>query len=200
MKRHAWLFLVALVIVMRSVVASAETSPAQPDQQAMMEAMKKNGAPGEHHQALAPLAGTWVSTASWWKSPDAPPEVSQGTSTMEWVLDGRFLKQSFTGTAMGQPFTGMGFIGYDNVRGEYTSIWMDSMMTGIMTAAGTYDAAAQTLQESGSFSCPMTGEKNMWFRTDWKIVDQDHNTYESYSKTSEGKEYKALEIAYTRQS
>lgn len=164
----------------------------------MAEQMVKYGSPGEPHKILESLAGQWTYTTKWWMSADAAPEESQGTSENTMILGGRFLKQDVQGLSMGQPFEGIGIVGYDNIKGEYSSIWIDSMMTGIMSAAGQYDAATKTLTETGSLSCPVTGEKHKPFRGELKIIDNDHYAYSMYSMGPDGQEFKGFEITYTR--
>jgi hypothetical protein len=168
--------------------------------EAQMQKMKELGSPGEHHKNLDTLLGKWSHMVKWWMSPDAVPEVSQGTNTNTWIMDGRFLKQEVTGTSMGQPFEGMGMTGYDNVKGEYTSVWIDNMSTSMMTASSRYDPAARTFEEKGSFACPMTGEKDKKFRAITKIIDNDHFSYEMYSTGMSGgeTEFKTMEITYER--
>ena len=165
---------------------------------AKMQEMMKLSAPGENHKQLEPLVGTWNHTSKWWMSADAPAEESKGTSVNSLILDGRFVKQEFKGQAMGKPFEGLGFFGYDNIKGEYTSIWLDNMATGIFTMSGTYSAATKTLSMSGHNSCPMTGEKARSMRWDWTMTDNDHSTFANYMPGPDGKEYKAMEIVYTR--
>ena len=114
------------------------------------------------------------------------------------IFGGRFLQQEAKGQAMGQPFEGIGITGYDNVRGEYTSVWLDNMGTGIMVGTLQYDSATKTYAGKGSFSCPITGEKNKAYRDVWKWVDQDNYTYEMYGTTPDGQEFKSLEISYKR--
>ena len=187
-----------------SAARAEEAKPAQPAmdpaKQAAMEAMHKAGSPGEAHQALEPLVGHWTYTAQFWMSPDAPPQTMAGTSVNSLVFGGRFLKQEILGEGMeGQPpFEGLGFTGYDNLRKAYQSIWLDNMATGMMTGAGTFDAATRTLASQGDFSCPVTGETHRWFRAGWTVVDRDHNTYESYFRAPDGREFKAMVIHYTR--
>ncbi len=72
------------------------------------------------------------------------------------------------------------------------------MATGMMMGTGAFDAATKTLTDQGDFSCPMTGEAHRQFRTAWKVVDQNHNLYENYMRTPEGREFKSMEIHYTR--
>ncbi len=168
--------------------------------EAQMQKMKELGSPGEHHRALDPLAGRWNHTVKWWMTPDASPAVSTGKTVNSWIMDGRFLKEEATGTAMGQPFEGMGLIGYDNVKGTYTSVWIDNVSTSMMTANSQYDPASKTFTEKGSFACPATGEKDKPYRAITRIIDQDHFTYEMHSTGMSGdKEFKTMEITYERE-
>ena len=77
-------------------------------------------------------------------------------------------------------------------------MWLDNMITGMMRGTGQLDAATGTLTDEGDFSCPITGESHRWYRAAWTVVDQNHTTYESYARTSEGREFKSMEIHYTR--
>lgn len=175
----------------------ATSAPEKMDEAKMAE-WKKNAAPNENHKVLEAFVGQWNHTVSWRMSPEAPVQESTGTNTNEWIMSGRFLKQEIKGEAMGEPFEGLGFTGYDNVKQEYTSVWMDSMGTGIMTSSAQYDPATQTIREQGSFSCPMTGEKNKPFRAEWKIVGLDSYRYEMYTQAPDGSEFKSMEALYQR--
>jgi hypothetical protein len=165
--------------------------------------MKELGGPSEGHKALEPFVGSWTYTGQFWMAPEGEPQTMTGTATNTLIFGGRFLKQEFAGTpfAEGQPpFEGIGFVGYDNMRKEYQSVWFDNMATGMMRGTGEFDAAAKALTDQGEFSCPMTGETHRKFRATWKIIDANHSTYESYMSTPEGKEFKAMVIEYTRAS
>ncbi len=178
--------------------ASAEPAM-DPAKQAAMEAMQKLGSPTEGHKVFEPLVGQWTYTAQWWMAPEAPPESMTGTSTNSLIFGGRFLQQQVRGQGEGQPpFEGLGVLGYDNIRKEYQSLWLDNMATGMMNGTGQFDAPTSTLTEQGEFSCPMTGEAHRPFRSVWKLVDQDHSLYESYSRAPDGREFKTLELRYTR--
>ena len=99
---------------------------------------------------------------------------------------------------MGQPFDGMGLVGYDNIKKTYQTIWLDSMGTGMMMGTSSFDADKKVLSESGHFSCPMVnGERT--YRSVVTLKDSEHYTYEMYmTDPDSGKEYKAMEINYTR--
>lgn len=182
----------SLMLMLSGVVRAAEMDPA------MMERAAKWGAPGDQHKRLEPFAGSWNYTAKMWMKPGDKPMDMKGTAQNDWILGGRFLKMTARGEMNGQPFEGLGYTGFDNVRGEYQSTWMDNMMTGIMKVTGNYDSATKTIKQSGTFGCPMTGEKDLWTRSEWKAVSNDKNLYSAYSKDENGKEFKSMEITYTR--
>jgi len=172
-----------------------------PEKASAMESMYTQGSPTEAHKALADFVGTWNHTAQWWMSPDEAPISMTGTTKSSLILDSRFLMQQVSGEieAEGQPtFEGIGITGYDNVRSEYQSVWFDNMSTGIMIGTGEFDDETKTLSEEGEFSCALTMETHRKFRAEWKIIDENNITYESYMQTPDGHEFKAMEIRYTR--
>ena len=77
-------------------------------------------------------------------------------------------------------------------------MWIDNMATGMMMGAGQFDAARQALTGQGDFSCPLTMETHRKFRSVWTVVDRDHTTYENYMRTPDGREFKAMEVRYSR--
>ena len=182
-----------------AVAAPADATVQKPAMdEAKMAEMKKLGAPGENHKALEAFVGKWKATVSFWMSADGQPEVSDGSSESHWILGGRFVQQDFKGTSMGQPFEGLGIIGYDNIRGEYTSLWLDNMATGVMVGSAQFDAATKTMNGNATMSCPLTGEKNRAMRSVCKVVDADHATHEMYMNDKDGKEFRAMLISYER--
>lgn len=170
-----------------------------PKKEAMMKAWMQYATPGDEHKALAKLAGKWKYTSKMWETADAKPEESSGTSTMKMILGGRYLQQDFSGKAMGQPFQGMGFIGYNNLEKKYQSIWLDNMGTSPMNGTGSMDANTKTLTESGDYTCPMSSDKKREFRSEWKMIDDKNMTYTMYGPGPEdNKEFKQMEITYKR--
>lgn len=163
----------------------------------MMAKWHAYATPGEAHKVLGQLEGDWYYTVSWWNTPGSEPEVSTGESENEWIMGGRFLEMDADGTSMGQKFEGMGIIGYDNGKKEYTSVWIDTMGTGMMTATGTYDAASKTLTENGSYTDPMTGQGKS-FRGVTTFVDKDSYKFELYTVSPDGSEFRQMEIIYKR--
>ena len=190
--KHLVLF-IALVIGANTFIADYAT-----DQKPDMAKMTKLTSPGENHAVLKDLVGNWKATSKFWMDANAKPEESKGTQSNKLIMGGRFLETNHKGTAMGKPVTGVGYLGYDNVRGEYQSVWIDNMTTSIMNSTGTYDTSTKTLTENGTGSCPMTGDKNKTFRGVWTFTDKAHYTYAMVTKGNDGNEYKALEITYAK--
>jgi hypothetical protein len=170
---------------------------APPDEKAMMETMMKAGSPGEGHKKLEPLVGTFDAKVTSWMDPAKPPTQSSGTAERKWVLGNRYVEEQFTSTFMDQPFTGIGYTGYDNVGKKYVSVWMDSMSTGIMEMKGT--ASGNAISETGSMLNPMNA-KPMNLKSKMTVTDNDHQTFEMWGPAPDGKMYKMMEITYTRKS
>ena len=165
---------------------------------AQMEKMKSLMAPTAAHKALEAFAGKWTYAGKFWMTPEAPAQEMTGSAENTMIFGGRFLKQEFEGPWMGETFQGLGYTGYDNIKHEYETTWLDSMGTGLMKVSGQFNAATKTLSQSGANSCPLTGEKARAGRSTWTVVDNDHNTYTSYLTDPSGKEFKSMEINYTR--
>ncbi|MEZ4846657.1 MAG: DUF1579 domain-containing protein [Bdellovibrionota bacterium] len=165
-----------------------------------MEEAMKLGAPSDAHKKLSAFEGKWTYTGKFWMDPkQKKPEMMTGTSENTWVLGGRYLKAKAMGEASKDwpAFEGIGFTGYDNVKQEYTSIWMDNMTTSAMTATASFDDKAKTLTEKGTYHCPMK-KSEQTYRSIWKVKGKDAYQYVSYMQDDNGKEYKAMEIEYRR--
>ena len=170
---------------------------ADPPMTKMPQEVMQKMTPGEAHKALNHVVGKFNYTMKWWMTSDAKAEDSKGTSVSKWIMNGRFVQQDVKAKMNGQEFQGLGITGYDNVKQEYQSVWLDNMATGMMMATGTKDEQG-TLATSGTFGCPMTGEKDKWFRTELKVISKNEHTYAMYGRTQEGKEFKNMEIHYKR--
>ncbi|PIQ86635.1 MAG: hypothetical protein COV74_03995 [Candidatus Omnitrophica bacterium CG11_big_fil_rev_8_21_14_0_20_45_26] len=201
MKAFSKFVLAGFIMMMchNSFLMAEEMTQAPNDQEAKMAKMEAMMAPGPEHALLADLEGEWSYTAKFWMTPDAQPEETTGTSDQYLIYDDRFLEQDIEGTWMEKPFEGTGILGYDRIRGEYVSTWFDNMATGIMTITGQYDPATKTIHLSGTVACPMTGDKNQSVRVEYILTDEDHHAYHSYTIGPDGKEFKQMEIEYTRE-
>jgi len=168
-----------------------------PEQQAMMKKWMDFSTPNENHKLLASKEGKWADTVKMWEQPGQEPDITSGTSEFKMIMDGRYLSDTTEGSFMGNPFHGHGLTGYDNLKKKFFSIWIDNMGTGVMIAEGSYDAGAKAFKYTTESPDVMTG-KYVAARSVEKMIDNDHWTMEMYQNDKTGKEYKSMEINYTR--
>lgn len=185
-----------VMLTVSTALAKEKKAEKPMDPQAVMELWKKLGTPGEPHKLFAGLAGSWTTTTKEWMEPGKPPTVSTGTAEMKMLLDGRFLYQEYNSQMMGQPFSGIGIDGYDNMTKKYVTAWIDTMGTGIFFMEGTASPDGKTITLKGSH--PEPGGGKMTHRAVWKIVDSNAQTFDMYGTHQGGKEMKVLEITYTK--
>ncbi len=208
MRRSTRLFalLVALGVFLAAVFLAAvpalagdgETQGGEaPDMAAMMAAMEKAMAPGEHHRWLASFEGDWTFSSKVWMEPGAPPMESPGSSKKAMIMDGRFLQEEISGNMMGKPFHGRGVTAYDNTAGEFIGTWIDSMGTTIAIVKGQRDG--DTLEMHGEYLDPMS-QQTMKVRYVSRLVDQDTHIFEYYMTPPGAPEMKSMAIEYKRKA
>lgn len=197
MKPHPSVPALVLALLTALPVLAQDAPPAPtPEQQAMMEAYRKAGAPGPQHAQLADTAGTYDMVIRSWDAPGVPPRTEAGTAVRRMALDGRVMIEEARATMMGQPFTGLGMTGYDNVSGRHWATWNDSMSTGLMVSEGRCDDHG-TCSFSGSWNDPVAkGKVTARMTTRW--TDENTEVFEMYGPGPDGREMKMMEITYTR--
>jgi hypothetical protein len=183
----------------KKVRAKSPAKKAAPvmDQEAMMAAWQKAMTPGAGHQRLEPFAGTWRAKTTFTMDPDAPEQVTEGTSENRWALGGRVLEQRFQSTMMGMPFEGLGYTGYDNVQGKYVGIWMDTFGTGLMTSSSVGKPTDIQIDSEGEAYDPSGKLMRFWFSV--RTQDRDHHTFEMWTKAPNGRRFRTMLIEYARQ-
>ena len=206
--RHRWTTagLAAAAMLFASFAAAQNKAPekkapekkaaaAPMDEKAMMEAMQKAASPGEAHKKLEPMIGTFDSKVKMWMDPTKPPQESTATTENTWVLGNRWIQTKAEGTFMGQPYSGIGYTGYDNVMKHYVGVYMDTMGTGMMTSKGSMKGNVMTA--TATMADPTSGKMaNSTMKT--TVTDKDHYTMEMWDKAPNGKMAKVMEINYTR--
>ena len=196
----ARLFLSAATALFATMALAQEGKAPEmtPEQKAEMEAYAKAGTPGTPHQKLAATAGTYDMKVKSWHEPGGPAMEETGTATRKMILDGRVLVEEVSSKMMGQPFSGHGMRGYDNVTGKYWSIWLDSMSTGMMASEGTCDDKG-TCTFTGSWNDAVS-KKPVTARMTCRWTNPNTEVFEMYAPGRDGKEMKMMEITYTKRS
>jgi hypothetical protein len=185
--------------------SEAAPAPAQgampqmtPELQAKMDAYVKASAVGAQHKQLSEhFDGNWNVKATMWMDPSMPPMNSTGKSTNTTEYGGRHVRNKYTGEFMGAPFQGEALTSYDNVKGKYINLWIDSMGTGQYVTEGDYDPATKTYTFRGTMSDPTKPDKKTTMKDVVRIKDKDNHVMESYELV-DGKENKMMVLEYSR--
>jgi len=170
----------------------------QPSEQEMMERMAAFATPGKAHEVLGPKVGTWNVKVRMFMAPGAPPQETTGSSSMQWVMDGRYIQDTTTGTFNGQPFHGLGLTGYDNLKKAYVGSWIDNMGTSIISSEGHYDEKTRTFHYTAMMPDAVVAQAYVPSRSTETWSDNDHFVVRSFSPGPDGKEYMNMELEYAR--
>jgi len=178
--------------------STGKASGPPPDQQEMMQRWTAFATPGKAHEVLASKVGTWNLKVHMFMSPGAPSTDTTGTSTMQWIMDGRYIQDTTTGDFNGQPFHGSGLMGYDNMKHAYVGSWIDNMGTAIVTSEGHYDAKSKTFHFTSMMPDAMVAQAYVHSSSTETWTDSDHWVMRTYSPGPDGKDYLNMEIEYAR--
>src|SRR5438552_14247175 len=127
-QRSSSLIMLVAVMLCGVTLVSAQEKKQNPgaEMEAMMQEYQKLSLPGPEHHFLAQRVGKWDHVTKMWFDPKAEPNISNGTTEYRLIMDGRYLVQEVSGEFMGKPFHGMGIIGYDKFKKQYTNSWVDN--------------------------------------------------------------------------
>lgn len=155
------------------------------------------GHPSEEHKELERFVGEWRVRIASRGDPTQSPLISEGSSSISWVLGNRFVEEYFSGKLAEQPYEGRGFFGFDNTTRRYVSVWMESVATGVVLAYGLYRPEEQTFDFEGTVYDPLLGRTKQ-ATTKIHFVSPDEFTIAFIEQTSAGVEFAAFELAYQR--
>lgn len=155
--------------------------------------------PGDMHQMLAKSDGVWNGANTTWMENGAKPMTSTSEATNKMIFEGRYQISEHKGNFMGMPFEGMSIVGYDNSKKKFISTWIDNMGTGIMHGEGDWNPSTKSIEFKGKMTDPARPGKDCEVREVYTFVDDNTQKLEMYGPDSKtGKEYKTMEIKYTR--
>jgi len=168
-----------------------------PDSATMMKNWQEYMTPGEVHTMMAKWDGTWSGDVTMWMAPGVPEQKSTSTAVNKMIMNGLYQESNHSGDMMGMPFSGKSTVAYDNHRKEFVSTWIDNMGSGIMVMKGTWDEATKTINMKGKMVDPGT-KMDTDVRETFKIIDDNTQEMEMFVMTPDGKEFKTMNIKYTR--
>lgn len=198
MSRLALVAIVSFAVLAPTAAPAQERAPspfAADEMARLMARYEELSTPGPGHERLEPFVGEWATTTRvWLGGPGSEPATSTGSAEIEWILGGRFLLERSEGVAEEQEYEGLGLLGFDNVAGEYRSVWVDSGNTAMYTSAGEWNEEAEALVLTGEREDPMTGEVGS-FEYVRRVTDEDGFVFEIHDLTLGAK---VVEITYER--
>ena len=161
-----------------------------------MKTMMAYATPGPMHEMLSQYDGQWKEEVTFWMDPAGPPMQNTSTCENNMIMEGRYQESRHIAMMNNMPFEGTGLLGYDNAKKVFVSTWVDNMGTGITYLVGTWDENNKTIHFTGTEVDPVDG-KDHKVRQELKFVDSNNQMLEMFM-TKNGKEYKSMEIKFSR--
>jgi hypothetical protein len=186
-----------ITLTLIAIVIATATCTIKAQDEAQMKAWMDYMTPGEAHKIMSSWDGNWTADISMWMAPGTEATKSTGTSSNKMALGGRYQVGTFSGSFSGMPFEGMSLLGYDNSKKVFESIWIDNMGTGVMHLTGPWDPKTKTITLTGKMMDAMSG-KEVAVKETFRITDDNTQIMEMYAPGPDGKEFKTMEIKYTR--
>ncbi|HNX50284.1 MAG TPA: DUF1579 family protein [Thermoanaerobaculaceae bacterium] len=183
--------------MLSGLFASAQQQPAQTPTPTAAEAWAAYGTPGPEHAVLARRVGSWDVTVRAWSAPDASPRESKGRSEWQPLLGGRFFEERFEVTRPNGRYEARGLAGFDKIRKQYVSTWIDGGGTSILRSVGTADPTGKILTFSSESPDPVHGTVGT-IRTVETEVDATTWTMEAFRPDQAGHEYRSAVFTYHR--
>jgi hypothetical protein len=152
--------------------------------------------PSNVHKMMAGWDGEWNEEIQMWMDPNAPAQSMSATCVNKMVLGGRYQESNHAGSFNGMPFEGRSLTGWDNARKVFVSTWIDNFGTGIIYMEGTWNEVSKTMELKGKMTDAMTSTVTD-IREVFIIVDDNTQIMEQYGM-KDGKEFKTMEIKFTR--
>ena len=177
---------VTMVLLMGEASTGSDNDQAQDTTAASMDQMmklwQKYALPGEYHKKLEVLEGEWdVTTKIWMEGPDEEPNVSHATVVSRPVLGGRFIHSTMKGTmsfeyqgeVMEFPVEGAGYVGYDNFKEKYVSVWMSTSDTAMYYTEGLVDPTGKIFTYYGRMDDWQSGQRAKPYKIETRIIDEN---------------------------
>ena len=155
--------------------------------------------PGKMHEHLKQDVGVWSGKNTMWPAPGADPIVTDATTTVTALYDGRFFRADIKGEMPGLgPYDGLMISGYDNVAKKFVATWIDNVSTTIAQGEGELSKDGKTLTWTFTCSCPLQ-EKPMKMRQVETVTGPGKKTLAMFGpEPKSGKEYKMMQIEMTK--
>jgi hypothetical protein len=182
----------AVLSLANPVFAQAEVNDA-----AMVKALENAMTPGEGQKRLGPMVGTFNVRIRTWVSPTSTPVESTAVSVGTWVLDGRYVQNMLAGEVSGTPFSGIGYMAYDNAAKMYQAAWMDTGSTGMTWYTGKLDASGKSATMKATVLNPVTSKPTP-LELRLSIAENGNHLTEIWGQGMGTRMFKMMELQYSK--
>jgi len=141
--------------------------------------------PGEHHQHLKMMAGTWDMKAKIFAVPGQALEAI-GVEVARIQPGGFWLISDFTGTAGRMKFSGHGVLGYEAHKKRYTGVWTDSVASVMLISEGQCEKNGHLNTMIGKAYDPMTKRMITYLQVT-EIKDANTKIFKMYDTSGKRK-------------
>jgi uncharacterized protein DUF1579 len=129
------------------------------------------------------------------EGPVSAADDRDGKSVDTAVLGGRQIHTQFSNRFLSQPFNGIDFMGYDNVRGKYTASWIDDIHR-LHDQRRRLRSGDEHLHFVAEMADPMKDGAPVRIRESVRIIDADH-VMEMF-EARDGHDVCTMQIDHTR--
>lgn len=183
--------------------AQAQTRPTTNIDASQMTANERFVLPGQNHQRLEPMVGTWRVQQTVRATADAEPVVyTDITARRSWMEGGGVLQEVMEGTSNNKHFTRIALLTYNNIEQKYELASTDTRTPGVMSLQNVSDDGSNTFTFYQTFTLggrarELSGQ-TVKLRHVLRLESHDRNVMQQYWTLPTAKEYLAIKYVYTR--
>ena len=188
-----------IAFVPLTLASASSTGPGNLSSTEIKDSTIAYAATGKEHKMLSAWSGKWVGEISFHPTIDQPVQKGNSNIINKMVMGGRYQLSTEKGFIGSKPFEGINTLGFDNMKKQFISSWIDNQGTGIMILQGPWNETTKTINLTGVQTDPITGKEKNIHET-LRIIDNDRQVLELFEPDADGKDFKTLEILYTRKT